>query len=362
MKNKLVLVPLISLALVALTGCTIKKANLTFGTYIEQSLDSLKPIETSEMLDKAYSEETYILATYQGKYSNECLCWSTFQNVIVNYINKYHEKVSIFNMDNYGDLQINLGIEEYNDSTPALYIYQGKEQLAKFSYKNRGDKNIFNDIKAETMYERIHKYVNKPSVYEVNDDYLANSLKEPREIIALFIRTGCGDCHYSLSNVIIPYTNRFELSKEIWYLDLQDYYLLRNKEDATEEEKAQYQNIKDKYGLSESSNKKYGYGDGFVPTIQYYRYGILKDASVFFNDEIQEYDCESYIISNSFYTSERLTSLSYCKNVETNVLKGLTILNSEVATTKDGYKYWSQEKAAVYHTPLLEAFLDYYCK
>ena len=93
MKNKLVLVPLISLALVALTGCTIKKANLTFGTYIEQSLDSLKPIETSEMLDKAYSEETYILATYQGKYSNECLCWSTFQNVIVNYINKYHARV-----------------------------------------------------------------------------------------------------------------------------------------------------------------------------------------------------------------------------------------------------------------------------
>ena len=362
MKNKLVLVPLISLALVALTGCTIKKANLTFGTYIEQSIDSLKPIETSEMLDKVYSEETYILATYQGKYSNECLCWSTFQNVIVNYINKYHEKVSIFDMDNYGDLQMNLGIEEYNDSTPALYIYQGKEQLAKFSYKNRGDKNIFNDLKAEAMYERIHKYVNKPSVYEVNDDYLSSSLKEPMEVIALFIRTGCGDCHYSLSNVIIPYTNRFELSKEIWYLDLQDYYLLRNKEGATEEEKAQYQNIKDKYGLSESSNKKYGYGDGFVPTIQYYRYGILKDASVFFNDEISQKEDGSFYISDSFYSSDRLAYLHYTTNVENNVFKGMELTDEDIAKTSTGYTYWSQEKAAVYHTPLLEAFLDYYCK
>ena len=362
MKNKLILVPIVSLAFVALTGCAHKKVNLTFGTYIEQSLVSLKPIETSEMFDKAYSEETYILATYQARYSNECLCWTTFQNVIVNYMNKYHEKVFVYNMDNYGDLQMDLGIEEYNDSTPALYIYQGQKQLAKFTYKNNKDKIIFNDLEAEAMYERIHKFVDKPSIYEVNDSFLENALTEPREIIALFIRTGCGDCRYSLSNVVIPYTNQFELRKEIWCFDLQDYYLLQNKADATEEEKAQYQNIKHKYGLSELSNQKYGYGNGFVPTIQYYRYGVLKGASVFFNDEIAQKEDESYYISKSFYSSERLTYLSYCKDIENNVLEGMVLNENEVAKTSSGYTYWSQEKAAVYHTPLLEAFLDYYCK
>ena len=362
MKNKFLLVPIVSLTFVVLTGCTHKKVNLTFGTYIEQSLDSLKHLETSEMFDKAYSEETYILATYQEKYSNECLCWNTFQNVIVNYMNKYHEKVSIYNMDNYGDLQMDLGIEEYNDSTPALYIYQGQKQLAKFTYKNNKDKSIFNDLEAGAMYERIHKFVNKPSIYEVDDSFLENGLTEPREVIALFIRTGCGDCHYSLSNVIIPYTNQIELKKEIWCFDLQDYYLLQNKEDATEEEKNQYQNFKHKYGLSEFGNKKYGYGDGFVPTIQYYRYGVLKDASVFFNDEIAQKEDGSYFISKSFYSSDRLTSLSYCKDVETNVLEGMVLNENEIVKTSYGYTYWSQEKAAVYHTPLLEAFLDYYCK
>ena len=67
-------------------------------------------------------------------------------------------------------------------------------------------------------------------------------------------------------------------------------------------------------------------------------------------------------VSRSFYSSERLTSLSYCENVEYNVLEGITLSESDIAKTSTGYIYWLQEKAAVYHTPLLEVFLDYYCK
>ena len=38
-------------------------------------------------------------------------------------------------------------------------------------------------------------------------------------------------------------------------------------------------------------------------------------------------------------------------------------LNKEdVIETENGYMFWSQEKAASYHTPLLTAFLDTYCK
>ena len=281
MKNKLILVPVISLAFVVLTGCTSKKATLTFGTYIEQSLTSLEPTDTSTLLNKAYSNEVYILATYQGKYSEECLCWSTFQNVLVNYTNKYHEKVYIYDMDGYDDLQVDLKIEVYKDSTPALYVFQGKEQLAKFTYKNARDKSIFNDLKAEAMYERIHKIVEKPVLYEVNDDYLSDNINISNEAVILFIRNSCPECSYSLSNVIIPYINEKTISKEILVFDLESYY---NQSTESSNIDNQYQDIKDKYGLSEIGSSIFGYEGGFVPTIQYYRRGILKDASVFFND------------------------------------------------------------------------------
>ena len=361
MKNKILFVPLVALAFGVLTGCTIKKATLTFGTYIEQSLDTLKPIDTSDLFSKANSEETYILATYQGQYSEECLCWSTFKNVIVNYMNKYHEKVYLYNMDNYGDLQMDLKVQEYNDSTPALYIYQGKEQLASFSYKKSNDKSIFSELNAEAMYTRIHKFIEKPVLYEVNDEYLSDNINISTDIIALFIRNSCPDCSYSLTNVIIPYINKTNVSKEILVFDLESYF--RDSVVSSSIQNSQkYQNIKDKYGLSVNGNEIYGYGDGYVPTIQYYRRGILKDASVFFNDEVSEKEDGSYYISRSFYSENRLTSLSYCKNIENNVIEGIMLSNDDVVKTSTGYTYWSQEKAAVYHTPLLEAFLDYYCK
>ena len=359
MKNKILFVPLVALAFGVLTGCTIKKATLTFGTYIEQSLETLKPIDTSDMLNKTYSEETYILATYQGKYSEECLCWSTFQNVIVNYMNKYHEKVSLFDTDNYGDLQIDLKIEEYKDSTPALYVFQGKEQLGKFTYKNSRDKAVFSDLKAEAMYERIHKLIKEPIMFEVDDDYLSESINISRNTVALFIRSSCPDCSYSLTNVIIPYIDKEIIKEEILVFDLESYF----KQSATSSTvDNQYQNIKDKYKLSENSNKKYGYGTGYVPTIQYYRKGVLADSSVFFNDEVSQKEDGTYFVSKSFYSEDRLTSLSYCENVATNVLEGLALSEQDIAKTTSGYTYWLQEKAAVYHTPLLEAFLDCYCR
>ena len=359
MKNKLILVPVISLAFAVLTGCTNKKANLTFGTYIEQSLDTLKPLDTSDMLSKAYSEETYILATYQGMYSEECLCWSTFQNVIVNYMNKYHEKVYLFDTNNYGDLQIDLGIEEYKDSTPALYVFHGKEKMGNFTYKNSKDKPIFSDLNAEAMYERIHTIIREPILFEVDDEYLSDSINISSETIALFIRSSCHDCSYSLNNVIVPYINKRTITKEILVFDLEDYF----KQSAISSTiNNQYQVIKDKYGLSENSNKRYGYGNGYVPTIQYYRGGYLKDASVFFNDEVLQKEDGTYYVSRSFYSNDRLTSLSYCENIEYNILEGITLSENDIANTSSGHAYWLQEKAAVYHTPLLEAFLDYYCK
>ena len=361
MKNKLLLVPILSLAFVALTGCTYKKATLTYGTYIEQSLDTLESIDTSELFSKANSEETYILATYQGKYSEDCLCWSTFQNVIVNYMNKYHEKVYLYDTDNYGNLHINLNIQEYNDSTPALYIYQGKEQLANFSYKKSNDKSIFSDLTGEAIYTRIHKFVDKPVLYEVNDGYLSDSINISSETIALFIRSSCPDCSYSLANVIVPYINKTSISKEILVFDLESYYR-DSISSSSIEGNQKYQNIKDKYGLSVSGSKIYGYGDGYVPTIQYYRGGYLKAASVFFNDEVSQKEDGTYYISRSFYSNDRLTSLSYCKNIDNNVIEGITLSHEDIAKTSSGYTYWSQEKAAVYHTPLLEAFLSYYCK
>ena len=199
-------------------------------------------------------------------------------------------------------------------------------------------------------------------MYYVDQAYIDNKLSEKKDDLAvLYVRQGCSDCQYVLPKVIIPYINEHELGKQILIYDLQKEYELSKNENATEEEKAIYQGIKDKYGLSASSNEIFGYQKGVVPTLQFYEKGELKDATIYFNDVVSQKEDGSFFLSDSYYSSERLNSLSYLKGYDfPTVLKDMVINSESVLQTKTGAFYWSQEEAAKYHTPILRAFLDYY--
>ena len=371
MSKKYILSLLTPLLFASLIGCSTNednpsnKARLTYGTEIQQDLSTLKELSNQDLYNKSFNEqEVFLLAVYQGGYSEDCLCWSTFKNTIVNYMNKWNEIVYIYDAQKQDDSLKELTIEKYNESTPCLYIFDGKEKLACFSYNNKNDKKIFEDTKeCKVIKERIHEVVNRPLLHYVYPDFVQhNEIKYHSSLLFLFIRSGCGDCKYVIPNVIIPYINSHDLEIGIRIVDLQPLYDLSKKEDATEEEKGQYQEMKDLCHLSEKGARGYGYSNGVVPTLQYYKTGGLEDACVYFNDEISQKDDGSYYVSNSFYTEERLTSLKYVDNVKNKVLKGLSLSSDDVAKTSSGYTYWLQEKAAQYHTPLLEAFLDYYCR
>ena len=365
MKKKALFSIIVPLLFVPLNGCSHRPAiRLTFGTELKQDIYTLKELSTSQLLDKTKNDkEVFLLATYQGSYSEDCLCWATYQNVIANYMNLTHDLVYVYNTQNIDDSIKHLNIEKPEDSTPCLYIFNGEQKVASFSYKNSKDKGIFEDITGHTMQYRVRRMAKSPLMRYVDTNYThSNSIKNTQGLVVLFMRRGCGDCSYSIPNVLIPYIKSHKINFGVRIVDLQDLYDLSKKETASEAEKAEYQKVKDDSLLSASTSEKYGYLNGVVPTLQYYEHGELIDASVFFNDEIGQKEDGSYYISNSFYSQERLTSIKYADNVVNNVLKGMDINSDEVITTTSGYTYWAQEKAAQYHQPLMEAFLERYCK
>ena len=359
MKNKaFLLIPLV-IATPLLSSCQKnKEVCLTYGTYLSTTILDLKKLSTDDLNNKAMSGEVFLLATYQGEYSEDCLCWSTFENVISNYINTYDEMVYLYDAQTSNDAIKDLNIAVLKESTPMLYIFNGQKQIASFSYSNKQDKPLFSDTNGEEMYSRVHKYIKKPKMFYVDDEFLESNLKKQDSSIVLFMRSTCGDCKYVIPNVLIPYINHHDTSNELWVFNLDSYYTRQLVSELGTY--TPYSDIKNKYELSEETCKSLGYQGGVVPTIHYYEKGDLKDATVFFNDEVAQKEDGSYYISNSFYSEERLTSLHYVDKVETKVLKGMEIKNYEVAMTTSGYLYWIQEKAALYHTPLLNAFLDYY--
>ena len=360
MKKKFVLLLLSTLAFGSLAGCSTSKSALTYGTLITQDLNSLKELSNQELSSKAKNEnEVFLLAVHQGIYSEGCNCWTTFENVITKYMNKCHDLVYVFNAQKQDDSVSTLKIDKMEDSNPFFYIFKGEKILAKYSYKNSKDKVLFED--ADKMEEKVRAKVKSASMYYVDDIYLSENLSKKDKSVVLFMRRGCDDCSYVIPNVIIPYINKHSLKENLWLFDMQDVYNLSKNEAATEEEKAQYQALKDKYGLSTSSNNTFGYQQGVVPTIHYYEKNILKDASVFFNDVVSQKEDGSFYISESYYSEERLNNLSFLKDVKfTSKLESMTIDSNSAMQTKSGSYYWNQAVAAKYHTPILEAFLSEY--
>lgn len=360
MKRRYSFLLAVPLLFFSLTSCSTKKERLTYGTFVSQTIFTLKEIDTATLYAKSHDEkEVFLLATYQGGYSEDCGCWNTFENIIAKYMNDHHERVYVYNTMNIDDSISNLKITKYEDSTPGLYIFNGEKKLAKFTYNNSKDKSIFSDLTTNTMYKSVHYYIDGPLIFDVDETFLDEKLSISGEAVIVFAREKCGDCQYVLPNVLIPYIKERQLAKNIWLYDMQKQYELSKSDTASEEEKSQYQALKDRYGLSEIGNATFGYQNGVVPTIQYYRKGVLKDAAVYFNDVVEQRGDDFYI-SNSFYTEERLQNISYLRDCDfTTVLKGLKV-TQEVAQTKTGKYYWAQENAAKFHTPILRAFLDNY--
>ena len=361
MKKKLLGLSLIPLAFSALIGCSSQKSVLTFGTYIGQTIYTLDPLSNSGLVSKAESNEVFLLAVYQGQYSEDCSCWSTFEHIIASYMNKYNERVYVYNAQEQDQSVAHLKIDKNNESSPYLYIFKGKKLLAKFYEQRSKDKAIFSDTTCQAMEQRVHKVVNKPKAYYVDDAYLKENLSKTNKAIVSFVRSGCSDCNYVIPNVIIPYINSNKIKNNLWLFDMQKVYELSKNPDSSEEEKGQYQALKDGYGLSSTGNATFGYQDGVVPTTHYYENGILKDASVFFNDSISQKEDGSFYVSDSYYSEERLPNLAYLQGVKfTTCLKGMALENTSVLVSESGRAYWPQKEAAKYHTPIFKSFLNYY--
>ena len=357
--KKIILLPLLLLPL--MTSCAgDQKVSLRFGTKITvNSVNELKELTSQELLTKTRDEkEIFLLAVYQDRYSEECACWRTFKNVIANYINKYNDMVYLYNSYNLNEALLNLKIEKLETSSPYLYIFNGEKIIDKFVQSNNQDKAIFEDLTGKAMYTRVHKKVNGPKMFYVDNDYLVNN--QNQEKVVMFIRNGCSDCKYALSEVLIPYISNHRLKRDILLFDMQSYYD-ESKEIAASCDNCEcddpYQDLKHIYGLSVVVDSTNGYLNGVVPTIQFRKDGKAQAAAVYFNDYIGRNDDLSFYISDSFYSPERQGD-GKTKYAFPNVLKGMKV--TEGVLEYNGQFYWSQSAANKYHKPNFEAFLNFY--
>lgn len=356
MKNKKFL-SLLILPLLLLTSCDKnQKTSLIFG---DVSTNTTIMINHSELSSKILDDESFIVVTTP---LSNCACWSTFKNQVLNqYIEENHILVYEINYENFFAGSTNLdtfGINIMGDRQTFAIFNQG-ELVINMPYES--DQRMFKELAAFKLF--MEEHVNLPKIYQIDSLEDLNELyAQEEEFIIYYGRSLCGDCAY-VDKYLVDYVSNHQEMDKIYYFDGE---LIRKYQDGTLINEEEWQSFKDNYGLSSLNNPIYGYDNGYVPTFYYVdptsgetNGAKVQDGLVYFNDTIIE-ENGKYVVQNSYFSNERISSLHYLKNYQgEKVLEG-KILSSEDVNIYENTIAWKQEKAAIYYNEYLKLFLDTY--
>lgn len=375
MKSKLLLLMLAPMTILSATGCSINSGmKLTYGTYItSDDASNCDAVEInygtlSQKMDETsdFSKENFLLVISP---TNGCVCWANFQNVLKAFIADTHYLV------------YQIKVTEFGEDTMGFKMQQGHVSFAIVKggkiVKQYMSSNIFDS--ATSLKAEVNKYVRAPELYFVNQDYLDDKIKYQETVFVEYMKSSCPDCNYSDPNSLWPYASQNTFKNKMYIIDLDelDFGIEKYEKDSegnyivnehgskitTEAYKTSYQEFKDVHYLSNTFSSEFGYGNGVVPTFQYYERGKLKDMMVFYNDSVEKVG-DDLIVTNSYYDEYRKVNLGYVSDVKTTVLKGLKLTLDDVDDyTAYGYGYsWKHAKADIYYKPLFNAFMNKYAK
>ena len=357
MKKKISLISLIILPLVSCGGGTktITKTQLSYGSHYDTTATRLT---ASEVLAKTKNEESFLLALYKGEEKDiTCSCWKTFSYIIDGYVKEHDEivyKANILDLDDLAqkDKDNKLGLTVQSATDPSFAIFKNGKLVKQYFYSTKNTPTYFTNDDAFASFVSDNTIAPK-MIYVDDEEYVALQRRNEETVISV-VRKGCPDCGYMLPNVYDPFFKEEKTTKTMYLLDIED---LDHYHRATDDEKKAYQDYKDQILLSTANNKDYGYITGVVPTTFVFKNGEVIDGTVFFNDDVAKNDDGKYYISESYYSEERVSKLKYTNEI----LEG-KILNEDELADYEGYKYLPSTSAAVYHTPIAKAFLNYYFK
>ncbi len=342
-KSLLCLIP--TLLFTSLTSCDINpsKVHLIYGSLIDSAPTQLTYEEFKNMVDE---KESFIIAM-----TPDCGCLGGFLLTLEYFVSNnphlvyYIENTEFTNKDSFG-LPI-------SDSNPSFAIYdEGKATFIQV-YEAETNSRIFLNVESFTNY--ILENTIAPAANYIDKTTLDEKIANEEEFLIMYSRSTCPDCTYLNDYALKDYllTNASKITDTLYLIDC-DVEGIRFTNGEFDE--SQWINFKNVYGLSNINNKTYGFNEGYVPTIQYRKNGLIASQFVYLNDTIALNENDEYFVQYSFFSEDRLPNLNYAQNVENNVIQGL-VISEEYINVQGTYYSWDKANARTYYDPLLKAFL-----
>ena len=174
-----------------------------------------------------------------------------------------------------------------------------------------------------------------PTMYYISRSDLRRKIDDDESFIIYYSDGECFDCKSMYSNYLRDFLDKHTDTKKFYVIETRSEGV-RLKNGLSNQE--QWDEFKREYGLSKVGNSTFGYDVGYVPTVQFYNKGELRDMLVYLND-IRE-----TVSENDDGTKNIRIVDSYYKD---NPFIGETMLNTE-------YK----NKVSSFYNDKLDKFLN----
>ena len=286
------------LSVVAFSGCSCNKGDSKAALGIgDVNATTYETISLEYVDQKVRNKDSFVLYIY----SATCTDCINFKPIIEEVIQEKDLIIYAVLGKNIPSSHALAGLA----TTPSLVVYSKGEVVFKTLFKD--NKYYFTEKRG--FEEFLSKYTYAPTMYYINLEQLDAKIENDEKFVIYYSRSSCGDCSYLNNNYLKTYLNNNHNTKKFYIIEtdvegIRYYKGEEPVENGTADQQAAYAqwvNFKNTYGLS-NVNNPLGHGVGYVPTIQYYEDGEVKDMLVYFNDHsYSKVDGVYYVTIDSSY-------------------------------------------------------------
>jgi len=348
------IVPFLVASSAIFSGCKKKeykddKILLSFG---DVHSEGYKEITIQKLNELVKAKESFLLVVS----TNTCGCWNEFSPNLNKYLKENKAICYKVDFNQIKDVASAYDLNLLSSSTTTFAIFENGKLTTTLNSSEDG--NIMYDEKKFSQY--MSEKVRLPGCYFVNKDDFYAIKESGKNAVIYFERSECSDCTKLNPSILREYINKHSNINKIYVFDFQPYWKRSEDKDFKS-----YVQLKDELGLNEFTldeegnqipstiNPTYGYGTGVFPYFSYIENGSFKSGAVIYNDKITKQD-NKYLISNSYYTSERVSKLDYTNTV----LLDKELSADDVNESAYGVT-WKDESMNKIYGEILTSFLDY---
>ncbi len=359
--KKLLILPLVSIAL-SLASCNNNKVDtskiaLDYGHVRETNFGNsdFKDLTYDDLDSTVTNKESFILITEDGVDSTSCGCWTDFKPVLANFTNKYDYDFKYFNIAAFEGQSEKFGIYTGTGQMPGICFFRRGKLIRQVIYGKSSDNNkrMFSNFELFEKFMLDNIYL--PKMYYVDRSVLDDMKADADNEFALYVaRKTCGDCKNIEKNIFYKWSDSLKDNYDnILYIF--DFDIYRGT--------AEYQDQKDAFELSEAGNETFGFGEGYFPTLQYFKSGALTDMVTLLNDSVNVIEEGVYTL-HSYFTEERIANSPMLRNTgDTYVMDNMVIDPDMVNVIEwEGEQYYilTNEAKIALHKDVTELFINTY--